>query len=579
MQTQHVAKVVGTCLFVCGFLSASTTRASDEHRAFGVERLRISLDRQGLLGTEWGAVLPDLSWDTGLWLGYAENALVLYDSNTGRRLGPLLKSRLGGSIVGTVGLFGFLQVGAEVPLILYQDRPANITDATSAPLNKLRSVGFGDIRLVPKAQLLSTANQGIDVSLLASLGIPSGGEHDYFGNRGASFAPELALSRALGPVRLAANVGYLLRKDVQVVNLEVEDELSLRGGIGYRFAEQAGGGRPIELDVNIATATAAAHPWQDRRQAPLELLAQAAYDLPVGLYLFAGGGVGLNRGYGTPDWRVFAGVRWAMLDNDKDKDGIPDAVDQCPDQPEDFDGFADDDGCPDLDNDNDGIPDAVDQCPNEPEDFDGFADDDGCPDLDNDNDGVPDYADNCPDEAGPAANAGCPEPDRDHDGVIDREDNCPDEPGLVEFHGCAAPQLVSLKADKIEILDRVYFKTGLAIIETRSYPLLENLAQVIAAHPEVGTVQVDGHTDDRGSASFNTKLSQERANAVVAFLVSRGVATERLTAKGFGPSRPIDSNKTERGRANNRRVEFNLVGAQGRVDSSGNDAGSDTIGP
>ncbi len=129
---------------------------------------------------------------------------------------------------------------------------------------------------------------------------------------------------------------------------------------------------------------------------------------------------------------------------DEDGDGIPDGRDRCPDQAEDKDGHADEDGCPDLDNDGDGLPDAKDQCPNEAEDDDQFEDKDGCPDPDNDRDGVPDTADRCPNEVedkdGFQDEDGCPDPDNDGDGLPDAKDRCPnqaeDKDGLQDGDGC-----------------------------------------------------------------------------------------------------------------------------------------------
>ena len=273
---------------------------------------------------------------------------------------------------------------------------------------------------------------------------------------------------------------------------------------------------------------------------------------------------------------------------DRDGDGILDKDDACPDQPEDKDGFEDNDGCPDPDNDKDGIPDVSDKCPNEagplsnggcpihdrdgdgiqdevdkcpdqPEDKDGFQDDDGCPDPDNDNDGVIDGRDACPNEAGPAENNGCPDVDSDKDGVVDRLDNCPNEAGLAEFFGCKTKQLVKLTADKIEILEKIFFATGKDVIEERSFGLLDNIVAVLKSHPNIKLVRIEGHTDDVGKAEMNRKLSQKRADSVVRYLLERGIAPARVTAVGFGPDRPIAPNKTERGRAQNRRVEFNIV--------------------
>jgi outer membrane protein OmpA-like peptidoglycan-associated protein len=243
---------------------------------------------------------------------------------------------------------------------------------------------------------------------------------------------------------------------------------------------------------------------------------------------------------------------------DEDGDGVPDDRDQCPNAPEDRDGFQDDDGCPDPDNDGDGIPDEQDRCPGEAEDMDEFQDDDGCPDRDNDGDGVPDQDDQCPLTPGPAINHGCPIADRDGDGLADRFDNCPDEPGSLEHMGCPKAQLVQIEERRIKILDAIYFKRNGFVIDNRSYKLLDQLARVINAHPEIAHVRIEGHTDATGSAVVNRKLSQKRADAVMRHLVTRGkVSRHRLSAHGFGPDRPIHPNATtDAEHAENRRVEF-----------------------
>ena len=127
--------------------------------------------------------------------------------------------------------------------------------------------------------------------------------------------------------------------------------------------------------------------------------------------------------------------------------------------------------------------------------------------------------------------------------------------------GCPAAkkQLVVLTAEKLKILDKVYFDTGRASIQKRSFALLDNVAQVLVVHPEIPLVQIEGHTDNTGVAEKNRKLSQERADAVKSYLAKKGVADGRLRAVGFGQDKPAESNETPAGRDNNRRVEFNLV--------------------
>ena len=241
--------------------------------------------------------------------------------------------------------------------------------------------------------------------------------------------------------------------------------------------------------------------------------------------------------------------------------------DACPTEPETKNGFQDKDGCPDAvpDTDGDGLSDPADSCPTKPEDADGFEDDDGCPDEDNDADTVLDAADRCPTEAGVVDNGGCPDGDRDGDTVVDRLDNCPDEPGTVKNFGCKDKQLVVFKGGTIELLDVVYFKTNKAIIEKRSFKLLRNVAIVINAHPEIKKVTVEGHTDTQGDDAYNKDLSQRRAAAVVEMLVANGVDGSMLDAIGYGEERPIADNRTKKGRAKNRRVEFVVEGITGNV--------------
>lgn len=250
---------------------------------------------------------------------------------------------------------------------------------------------------------------------------------------------------------------------------------------------------------------------------------------------------------------------------DRDGDNIPDISDHCPDLPEDFDNNEDDDGCPEeenLDSDGDGLLDDVDKCPQEPEDFDNFQDEDGCPDTDNDNDGILDMVDSCPLQPGPQSNNGCPVQDRDGDGVNDDVDQCPDVPGPPP-KGCPKRVLVVKTADKIEIKKQIRFKTNSSkIIGALSFEILDQIGAVMKANPEI-KVRIEGHTDSRGPASYNLKLSDGRAKSVRQSLIERDVDPGRMVGIGYGETRPIASNKSRKGRAANRRVEFNIVQEDG----------------
>jgi len=258
---------------------------------------------------------------------------------------------------------------------------------------------------------------------------------------------------------------------------------------------------------------------------------------------------------------------------DRDGDGITDAVDQCPDQPEDLDGIEDEDGCPDLaeDKDGDGIADTEDRCPDQPEDFDRYQDGDGCPDVDNDGDSIFDVVDMCPDDAedidGFEDQDGCPDGDNDQDGLGDSVDRCPTEPetinGYQDADGCpdSKPELparVTVTKTQIKISEKINFETGSSVIIPVSYSILDDVVKVLKAYPRIH-IRIEGHTDSQGSEVFNLNLSKKRSASVRTYLVTAGIESERIGAVGLGESQPIDDNATPEGRAANRRVEFHIT--------------------
>ena len=183
---------------------------------------------------------------------------------------------------------------------------------------------------------------------------------------------------------------------------------------------------------------------------------------------------------------------------------------------------------------------------------------DQCPDLDDDGDGIANKDDACPTEKGTAETKGCPAKDTDGDGVADHLDRCANEAGPADNQGC--PRVVVQKeAKKVELREKVQFDTGRSVIKPESASLLDEVATVMKDHPEIKKVVIEGHTDSTGGKALNQRLSQARAQAVVKALVERGVESSRLAAKGFGPSRPIESNDTDEGREANRRVEISIA--------------------
>lgn len=248
---------------------------------------------------------------------------------------------------------------------------------------------------------------------------------------------------------------------------------------------------------------------------------------------------------------------------DDDHDGIYNNEDACPDEPEDYDGYRDEDGCPDADNDSDQIRDADDDCPQQAEDYDGYRDDDGCPDLDNDKDGILDVDDRCPNQAedfdGFEDNDGCPDNDNDKDGILDSQDKCPRDAetynGYEDEDGCPdeKPQPKVEAPKEIILSSGTNFAPGKAELLPFAYTQLEKVAQVMRDNPETRW-RIEGHTDNTGSARKNKALSLQRARAVLNYFISVGLDPLRFEVYGMGQDMPAADNKTKAGQAKNRRV-------------------------
>ena len=306
-----------------------------------------------------------------------------------------------------------------------------------------------------------------------------------------------------------------------------------------------------------------------------------------------------NDGDGVPDYMDECphtpSAAYGMIDTvgcplDTDGDGVPDYRDLCPETPEAAYGMIDENGCP-LDTDGDGVYDYIDQCPNTPAAAYGMVDSLGCP-IDTDGDGVADYLDLCPET--PAAaygfvdQNGCPL-DTDKDGVYDYCDSCqntiPEARNHVDAKGCLldtdkdgvydyedlCPTVVGVKANKgcpevkrevrnllKKAMSGIQFENGKATIKKNSYKILNDIAKIFIDNSNY-IVEVQGHTDNVGKYDYNVDLSERRAQSVRTYLIKQGVPAERLSAHGYGPDKPIADNKTKAGRAQNRRVEFNIT--------------------
>lgn len=357
------------------------------------------------------------------------------------------------------------------------------------------SAGLGKLRVVPKLRLLDD-REGLGLALAAELRAPTH-TGDFSGNDGFEGGPRvIADARFRSGIRLGVNVGAMFKKSETFGNVEAGNELTYAAALGYRF-----GGLSGKTEIGFELAGGVGLAQSDNEELPLEALPFIRHNPSEEWEIMGGAGAGVIAGYGVPTWRLFVGVRFRPTSHDRDGDGIPDDEDACPDVAEDRDGDRDLDGCPeeDGDRDRDGVPDRDDQCPDKKETINGVDDDDGCPDT--------------------------------------------GDPRVIYEDG------------QFKILDAVHFEHGKSEIKEESHSLLDQVALMIKANPEV-KVRVEGHTDDTGPRALNLRLSKARAQSVRRYLINKGVAPQRLTAEGYGPDKPLKKGSGDDARAKNRRVEF-----------------------
>jgi outer membrane protein OmpA-like peptidoglycan-associated protein len=549
---------------VVSLLVAGVTARADHDpfaRGFDAVPLKATPAQKSGIALEGAIAEPARSFRAALLFDYNRGILGLKLGN--EKLGDLLPYRLDAHALFAWQLHRRLELAADVPFTLVQgDGFQLLRDALNAPdypgAAGVRAQGFGDVRLQPRAFLLLPEDFPVGLALTAEVRLPTGEGDSFLGERGMLVAPRLAVERAFGPVRVLGNLGLRLRPHAQYLNLYVGNEVTFGAGAVVDLPDLGRlTGVQALAEMHLATPTAAPFNFRqaDSLKTPWGVLGgvRARLHEGWGLELNVGRGVTLDSGFGREELRVLLALRYDEAFLDADGDGIPDKHDRCPQEPEDSDGFQDSDGCPEPDNDGDGIPDGQDQCPNAA----GPKERGGCPDSDGD--GVPDSQDLCPLKPGPKGYDGCP--DADGDEVPDNVDKCPEQLGTPEADGCPidSPPLVVIESDRIRIKGNILFETGAANIQKQSLKLLDEVAIVLARNPELGPVLIEGHTDNVGSDTLNLNLSQKRAQSVVDYLISKGIESKRLRAKGFGESQPIATNTTALGRAKNRRVDFRLI--------------------
>jgi OOP family OmpA-OmpF porin len=565
---------------------------------------RPAMDSKGIFTVNGTDILGNKEISLGLVLDYGHTLLRTEHTS------PLIEHSFQGTFQFSYGIANQVIVGVDLPIDLMSG-PKTYDSNGNAQLTgwgptTLNFQGVGYVAAHAKWRILKV-ERGFGLAIGVQAG---GGLSDTAANAGADsgfwYWPILAVEKRFGPsgqFRIALNGGYRGHSATGTVlplnhgRYADGDLATYGGGVSWRVLESLDLAAETYGTYLTASGASGAITFSNEVVGGIKLFVER------NSYFMLGGGTRYGYGFEAADERAFIGFVFEPSIGDRDGDGIKDDVDKCPDDPEDFDGFQDEDGCPDPDNDNDGIPDvddrcpnvpedrdgdhdedgcpeqsdgdrdgdgipdSKDQCPDEPEDRDGFQDQDGCPDPDNDKDGIPDKLDQCPndpeDKDGFQDEDGCPDPDNDQDGIPDVRDKCPNEPetynGFEDEDGCPDKGSVIIQDNNIIILEKIKFRTDSAEILPESNRILDAVATTLAHHPEFLLLEIAGHADERASDEHNLKLTQDRVNSVMRALISRGIEQSRLRSKGYGEFCPEDPGHTPAAWEKNRRVEFKII--------------------
>ena len=490
------------CLALSLGLARSAWAQQDDPFARGIDlidfKLGATLDRH--LTIEAPRTPTPGSKQLELTLDWAKGLLAFKEGD--RKLYDLVPWRLDAHVTGSMVVLPGLEVAVDMPFTLHQTNTfAQVEEDTGFTDTAPNAAGLGDLRLLTKWAPFQEKDFPVGVALVGELRLPTGNANSFMGDHGVVFAPRLVVERELFTnFRLAVEAGYRLRpRTGRYINLMVGDQMHFGAGAGYALPPWGSLTRwGVHAELLTATPARAAFTSDGAEVLKTSALALVGVRAEISnrwqVLFGVGKGLSARSGLGREAFRVFVTVSYKDIvdENDRDRDGIINERDACPDDP-------------------------------------GLEKYDGCPDRDGDE--IPDREDDRPDEPGPASNNGCPL----------------EEP------------LAQLEAGMISLRASITFAYDRAIIRNVSHPVVDRVASILLAHPELKRIRVEGHTDSEGASDYNRRLSQMRAESVMNALIERGVAKERLEAKGFGEDAPISTNETARGRAANRRVMFIIV--------------------
>ncbi|HEY4176508.1 MAG TPA: OmpA family protein [Kofleriaceae bacterium] len=606
---------------VASVLLAAGTASAQSAGSLTLDTFRPAMDSRGYITVNASQPLGHGEVSFGLGALDWGHHLLRFDGPAGASysVDNVLTATLIGAVGAKLGPVE-LEFGASLPLtIMSGDRGPDDLGVASDPNDDMRfgldGQGMGDLGLHLKTRFLSTSRgPGIGVGAIASVYLPTGTKDKFMG--GGSVEPQLIgiVDKEFGRsrrLRISLNGGVRLRSTESFTDvgaggapatngrITASSEIPFGLGIAYAISPQK---------FDIVGEVYGAKPIGDHENyQPAEAIGGVKLYLARNSFLSLGAGRGLATSKGAnPDVRAFIGIVFEPSIGDRDGDGLKDDIDKCPDDPEDRDGFEDEDGCPDPDNDRDGILDEddkcplipedkdgfqdedgcpegekndrdgdsildqVDKCPDDPEDFDKFEDEDGCPDLDNDKDGILDVDDLCPndpeDKDGFEDEDGCPDLDNDKDGIPDKDDKCPNKPEtfnkVEDEDGC--PDMTIKVEDNKFVLQPIQFKLDSDVILPSSYYIVDEVVKALKDNPDLELMEVQGHTDEQGSDAHNLDLSDRRAASVKRYLVEHGIDENRLESQGYGETQPKDHHHNQRAYFINRRVDFLILKRAGQ---------------
>ncbi|MBN2804473.1 MAG: hypothetical protein JXR91_15365 [Deltaproteobacteria bacterium] len=505
--------------------------AQDNAQSFSIRNFQASPGINSFITVEGASVPKGLHLKASALFNYQYHPLVIRQCNAAENntctdwsdnKDPVISHKVDGEILGALAIGGIFEAGIAIPVVMYQK--AEGIPGASTPSESINAGGLEDLRLHLKLDILGGLFHNSGGKIKASLALipvitfPIGNavaEDSFMGDSFLTVHPKVAFGMETGRIRMGINAGYLIAKEKETYLATVGSAITYGGAVDIETVDRLG--VIIELFGKQAVK-------KDLASAPLEIIGGVHYDFDSGLGIMGGLGAAILPGVGSPPFRVFAGISYTSPDKqrkhkksdgalynengeeeqikppDWDEDNIMDANDKCPESPEDYDGFEDEDGCPDDDNDGDMIMDKIDKCPEISEDFDNFQDDDGCPELDNDMDGVPDKMDKCPDS-------------KETFNSIDDSDGCADK-GRVR---------VEYSKNEILLLKPLSFKAKDTEISGKtSTAIMDMVYNILNMNKEL-TIEVQSVQIKNGE-----KIIESRLNTVKKYLADKGVDESRL---------------------------------------------------